>query len=101
MLPSAQRNRPLSIMEASAAGLPVLATRVGGVADLVDEGRTGFLCDVDDVRQLADRMRTLIVHPALRQQMGQEGKAVAATRWRPETAGRRLLDVYRQVAASG
>lgn len=59
-LPSAQETSPMVIAEAMAAAVPVVATRVGGVGHLVQEGRTGYLVDVGDVGALAQRIAGLL-----------------------------------------
>jgi glycosyltransferase involved in cell wall biosynthesis len=74
VFPSFQECLPLVILEAMSAGLPVVATAQGGVPDLVDEGRTGYLVPVGDAKAVADRLETLIRQPALRATMGEEGR---------------------------
>lgn len=60
VLPSASEGSPVSIIEARAVGLPVLATRVGGVPDLVADGRDGFLFPPGDARALAGALRRFL-----------------------------------------
>ena len=64
---------PRSIIEAMRAGLPVIASDVGGVNELVEEGVTGYLVPRGDVETLRARLETLIDNPELRQQMGMAG----------------------------
>lgn len=66
---------PLSILEAMAVGLPVVASDVGGVSEIVQEGVTGFLVKRGDIDGLADRLRLLLQDPQLRHRMGQAGRA--------------------------
>jgi glycosyltransferase involved in cell wall biosynthesis len=79
VLGSAARSEgtPTVIIEAMTLGLPVIATRVGGVPELVDDGVTGFLVEPGDVTDLARRMRQLTADPALREAMGRRGRAKA------------------------
>lgn len=62
-------------IEAAAAGLPVVATDVGGVAETLVAGETGFLVPLDDTLALATAIQQLVDNPALRKKMGQAGQA--------------------------
>jgi glycosyltransferase involved in cell wall biosynthesis len=73
VLPSITEGMPLSVLEAMAQRLPVIATPVGGVPELVESGREGFLVPVSDVTALAERMGELLEDPALRERMGRAG----------------------------
>jgi glycosyltransferase involved in cell wall biosynthesis len=63
VLPSRQDGRPNVVMEAMAMGIPVIASRVGGLAELVMDGYSGFLCDALDTRQFAETILTLSKDP--------------------------------------
>lgn len=65
---------PLAILEAMASGLPVVATRHGGIIDVVKEGRTGFLVDEGDVRAMASAMTRLLVSTGLAAELGRAGR---------------------------
>ena len=69
-LVSKREGLPKCVMEAMAAGKPVVASNVRGNRDLVDEGRTGFLVELDDVQGLAAALEKLAVDPDLRHSMG-------------------------------
>lgn len=60
-------------LEGLLTGTPVIASRIGGLTDIVDDGETGYLVPPGDTRALADAMRTLIADPALRRRMGRLG----------------------------
>jgi glycosyltransferase involved in cell wall biosynthesis len=64
---------PVSLIEASAAGCPVVSTRVGGVESVVLEGKTGYLVESRDVDAFADRLVRLAENSELRNQLGQAG----------------------------
>ncbi len=66
---------PNCVMEAMAAGLPVVATRAGGTPELVADGETGCLAGLDDVATLAERAAALLADPALRRRLGEAGAA--------------------------
>jgi glycosyltransferase involved in cell wall biosynthesis len=65
---------PVTITEASAAGLPVVATRHAGIKDVIKEGETGLLCDEHDVEQMASNMERLLTDPELAEAMGRAGR---------------------------
>ena len=100
-LPSVQESSPMVIEQAMAAGKPVVATAVGGVPDMVEDGRTGFLVNVDDVVGLAAAIRKLLQQPELRGRMGRAGKEKALQNFNEAIVARRTYEVYRQMAADG
>ena len=75
--PSETEGCPNVVMEAMACGLPVVANRVGEGQYLVEDGVTGFLIERGDAAALVDRIGRLVAQPALRKQMGVQGRAVA------------------------
>lgn len=74
VLASRFEGMPLSIIEAMRAGLPVIATQVGGVPEVVEHGVTGLLVPVGDVQRLRDAMQLLATNPQMRASMGQAGR---------------------------
>jgi glycosyltransferase involved in cell wall biosynthesis len=70
---SATEGCPNSILEAMAAGIPVVATAAGGTPEVVADGETGYVAPVGDVAALAERASTLLADPGLRLRMGQAG----------------------------
>jgi glycosyltransferase involved in cell wall biosynthesis len=65
---------PISILEAMRAGLPVIATHVGGVPELIESGQTGFLVPSSDAQSVTECLSTLIANPELRAAMGNRGR---------------------------
>jgi glycosyltransferase involved in cell wall biosynthesis len=88
VLPSSNEGTPVSVIEALAAELPVVATRVGGVPDVVRDGDDGFLVEAGATDDLADRLGRLARDPALRARMGKRGRE----RVLPRYAVERLVD---------
>jgi glycosyltransferase involved in cell wall biosynthesis len=74
-LPSANEGTPVAAIEALAAGVPVVATRIGGTPAVVDDGETGFLVEVGDVAAMSDRLVELGRDAPRRIQMGRLGAA--------------------------
>lgn len=100
VLASASEGTPATLIEALAAGRPVVSTDVGGVSDVVDEGETGFLVPAGDTEALAERLARLAADPALRETMGSAARERALRRY----AVRRLVDdvdaLYRELLAT-
>jgi glycosyltransferase involved in cell wall biosynthesis len=88
VLPSANEGTPVSAIEALASGRPVVATRVGGVPDVVRDGIDGFLVDPGDVDALADRLADLAGDPDLVRRMGEAGRSRVLSRYSVD----RLID---------
>ena len=81
VLPSRAEAMPLVIPEAWAAGRPVVATRVGGIPELIEDGKTGLLVEPGDVGGLAVRLRQLLADPPLARALGRAGRESARTKY--------------------
>jgi glycosyltransferase involved in cell wall biosynthesis len=81
VLSSLREGLPTSIIEAMAAGCPVVATRVGGVTELVVDGVTGFLVNSSDTDEIASKLILLLNNPELRAKMGTEGRLRATNKF--------------------
>lgn len=83
-----------TILEAMSSGLPVLASRVGGIPELVDDGVTGLLVPPRDERALADAIIALLDDPVRRARMGQCGREKATAQYDIARIGPRTLEFY-------
>lgn len=90
---------PLVILEAMSHGLPVITTRLGGQAELVEDGVTGFLFDPNDKQDLGRKMKRLWDDPELCRKFGAAGYRVARQKYGEEAYFRRLSDIYAQAIA--
>jgi len=91
VLPSRSEGLPMALLEAMAFGLPVVATRVGGIPDVIEHGESGLLIQPARSVELTDALRRLSSDPRLREQLGKSAQArvqglasaeIVAERWR-------------------
>lgn len=90
---------PVSLMEASASGLPVISTWHAGIPELVIDGSTGFLNNERDIDGLASSMIRLATEPALRNEMGKAGRILVAKQFNQQVEATKLKMAF-QTAAS-
>jgi len=74
VIPSLDEGLPMAVLDAMAEGLPVVGTSVGGIPELIDDGRTGFLVPPRDPEALTQRLRGLISEPERRRAQGAAGR---------------------------
>ena len=94
VLPSYREGTPRSILEASAMGLPVIATDVPGCREAVDDGVTGLLVPAQDAQALAEAMSTFAREPAMRSRMGQAGREKMVREYDEEFVFAQTLEAY-------
>lgn len=97
-LSSLQENAPMAIIEGMAAAKPVVATAVGGIPDLVRDGKTGYLVPVGDDAAMADRMLQLLCDNNTRRSMGKHGRQIARQRFSADQIAQTYVDLYRRVS---
>jgi glycosyltransferase involved in cell wall biosynthesis len=97
VVPSFQENAPLTIAEAMAAGVPVVAAKVGGIPGMVEDGKTGTLVDPYDIRSIADGISKILSNEALARSMGRCAKDTARRRFRASVVCEKTLQAYREV----
>ena len=93
-VPSAREGFGLVAVEAMLHNLPVIATKVGGLQDVVLDGETGYLVPPIAPQALAEKIQLLIDQPELRKQMGQKGKARALQHFTAERYCRDVENLY-------
>ena len=98
VLPSeCYENAPMTILEAYASGKPVIGSRIGGIAEMVDQDRTGLLFAPANAKELAECIKTLRQDESLRVKMGRAAREKAEREFSAEAHYERLVKVYRNL----
>jgi len=87
----------VAVVEASACGLPVVVTRVGGLPEVVRDGETGLIVEREDPTALAAALRRLLADAALRERLGRAGRAWVQAEYEWTACVQRMLGVYREL----
>ena len=88
----------MCVIEAMAAGKPVIATRAGGLEELVVDGETGFIVPPKDIEALATAIRSLISLSDKGKGMGQRGKEIAAEKFSIQLVAKKTTDLFFSLA---
>ncbi|HTD65133.1 MAG TPA: glycosyltransferase family 4 protein [Candidatus Limnocylindria bacterium] len=96
-LPSLEDNCPMVVIEAMAASVPVMAARVGGVPDLIEDNRTGLLFDPFNASDMASAVEQLLIDKELAARLAAAGKQEALARFHSVVIARQHLEIYREV----
>lgn len=97
LFPSIAEALPVSLMEVQAVGLPVVATRVGSINQIVSDGKSGFLVPERDVDSLTDRLAYLIDHPERWSEMGCRGRSIVKKHYDINKLNDRLVEIYQRL----
>jgi glycosyltransferase involved in cell wall biosynthesis len=90
---------PMTIVEAFAAGLPVIASRLGAMAEIIQDGRTGLHFAPGDPSDLAAKVRWAWSHPDEMRCMGMEGRREYETKYTAEQNYHQLMQIYERAMA--
>lgn len=97
LLPSIAEALPVVLMEAQAIGLPIIATDVGSVDEVVIDQKSGFIVPVRDVDALAEKLEYLIEHPEILPGMGQYGRKLVEENYDINKLNQRLVEIYQNL----
>lgn len=97
VLPSFYEAIPMVILEAMAAGIPVIASRVGGIPDIVHNEKNGFLIKPGDPNNIAERIQNILDNPELRNRIIQTNISTAKTRFGYDVMATQVLSVYKDL----
>jgi glycosyltransferase involved in cell wall biosynthesis len=100
VLPSYFEGLPMSILEAMASGVPVIATAIGGIPEAIQDGVEGYLLAPGDVQGLADRIARLLADDALAQRMGAAGRSKVERQFSTAAVMPRLEQIYTDLGLS-
>ena len=95
--PTLEDNCPMAVLEALAVGVPVIASRIGGLPDLIEDGRNGFLCDPQNPKTFADAVAQLLSDPARAAAMSDVSRAEARRQFHPDVIADAHVAIYREV----
>lgn len=101
VLPSENEAFPLVVLEALASGLPVVASSVGAIRDIVRDGVNGFVIDDDDSNAYADKIQLLLTDSRLREEMGARSRKIFEENFTREIFEKNLGKVFESVLAAG
>ncbi len=93
-------NFPVTVLEAFMASKPVVASRMGGLPYIVEDGRSGLLFEAGNVNELAQKIQILAEDPAAATRMGAYGRQLSETKYGPEQGYKNLMNIFSQVQAT-
>ena len=99
--PSLYEGLGCSVIEAMALGLPVVASDIPALREVIEDRGSGFLVPRGAVEELVAAMRKLFDDRSLRTSMGDRGRSIFAERYRLERSAARMIDLYRSLARKG
>ncbi len=91
---------PIALIEALAAGLPVVSTTVGGIPDMIQHGQHGFLNEPGDVNALADSIKKLVLQPGMREKISKTNRQTAFKNFDINCTAEKISNVYQSVFSS-
>jgi glycosyltransferase involved in cell wall biosynthesis len=96
-LPTHEDNCPMVVLEAMAAGVPVIASRVGGIPDLIDGMKTGLFCDPWNSSSFPEGVSQILGNSNLAGRLARNAHEEALRRFHPKVIAKRHLEIYQQV----
>lgn len=94
LLPSYSEGLPLAVLEAMTYGLPVISTPVGGIPDVIVDGKTGLLVNPGDVQAISDRISLLLCNPDLCQTLGTNARQLVEDKFQVDVIVQQLYSLY-------
>lgn len=100
LLPSELESFGLAALEAAACEVPVVATRIGGIPEVVTDGETGFLSDIGDTEKMSNDVLKLLSDEEMRRKFGEKARDLAVSRYSTDLIIPQYIDFYEKVLQS-
>ncbi len=98
MLPTLEDNCPMVVLEAMAAGVPVIASKVGGIPDLIEDGISGLLCTPARPKEFAAALARILDDPRYRKEMAGRAAHEATVKFHPLLIAKKHMEIYSEIA---
>jgi glycosyltransferase involved in cell wall biosynthesis len=90
----------MAALEAMGCGVPVVASRIGGLPELIQDGETGYLCEPEDVEGMASRLLALVTDRAIHDRIADAAMAIATSKYCSNSIVPLYEDYYREVLSA-
>ena len=100
LLPSKNEGLPVSILEAMSYGLPIISTKVGGIPEMIEENKSGFIIEPGDLNALEEKMMYFIENKDKINQMGNISKTIVDNKFSNEIVQKQLTELYNELLNS-
>jgi len=97
VVPSVYEGFPKVVLEAMACGIPVVASAVGGITEIINKGETGILVKPGDPNELADAIIRIVSYPDLREKLGLNARKMVKERFTWTHAAKRIIAIYQEI----
>lgn len=101
LLPSEKESFGLVLLEAMACGVPCIGTNIGGIPEVIDQGKTGFVCEIGDIDDMADKAISLFLDESLHQRMAHQGKVVVSEKFHSTKIVSEYEKIYFELLGEG
>jgi colanic acid/amylovoran biosynthesis glycosyltransferase len=98
LLSSTHEGLPVVLMEAEAVGLPIVATNIAGIPEIVADGQSGFLVSANDIDSLAEKLEYLFEHRDSWEELAQRGRKIVEDKYDSSKLGRRLTEILQELS---